>query len=102
VRPSQSSLLPPLQGASRTHPKLPAQLFSDLRPDGPLTFIASRMHKLKKARDIRKLDWGNQAQRRQASGVSGFVWEGGGAYTCHRGDRRVGHRRGVLVQNLLL
>ncbi|KAJ9510756.1 hypothetical protein QJQ45_027605 [Haematococcus lacustris] len=53
-------------GPAKVHPKLPAKLLADLRPDGAVAMIASRLHKWKKQRDIRKLDFTNQNMRRQA------------------------------------
>jgi hypothetical protein len=44
-------------------PKLPVKLFEDTSADGGLFFIATKIHAMKKQRDLKQIDFTNLLQR---------------------------------------
>jgi hypothetical protein len=63
--PSRALLAGHSQAVYKPAPKLPARLFRNFAPDGPLFVIASECGKHMKAKNLKRVDWQNPSLRKE-------------------------------------
>jgi hypothetical protein len=70
-----------LKGTYKGQPKIPLKIFKDHRKDGALFALASRIHQIKKLRDI-VIDFSDPKRRREVHSLGFNSFIAGNSQTC--------------------